>query len=199
MKSHWAVSKCQIYHFPRPVKQWHHSHLEWRTPTTFAITLTSFQRERVDTKKVMSKVTFPRWFVLLRGKKKKSWGKKKKKKRRLVLLSPAIDSASVKKHNRVKSVLKSGEDPSGSVPFSPPQPKGDPLSPLCPQHPQWGLPTIHAAKWSRERYVTMKLQTWNVPQEYNERVFVCVSLGGMTNLHFLSAYNKNKKSRMYVY
>lgn len=33
-------------HFPRPVKQWHHSYLEWRTLTTFAITLTSFQRER---------------------------------------------------------------------------------------------------------------------------------------------------------
>ena len=101
---------------------------------------------------------------------------RKEKKRRVVLLSPAIDSASVKKHNRVKSVLKSGEDPSGSVPFSTPQSKGAPLSPLCPQHPQWGLSTIHVANWSRERYVTMKLRTWNVPQEHNERAFVCVFL-----------------------
>lgn len=42
-----------------------------------------------------------------------------------------IDSASVKKHNRVKSVLKSGEEPSGSVPFfTSAKPKGEPLSPL---------------------------------------------------------------------
>lgn len=91
----------------------------------------------------MSKVTFPRWFVLLRSEKEKVLRKEKKGK--AVLLSAATDSASVKKHNRVKSVLKSGEDPSGSVPFSPPKPKGDPLSLLCPQHPQWGLSTIHGA------------------------------------------------------
>lgn len=54
--------------------------------------------------------------VLLRGKKKSPQDRGKKGDLSFCLL--AIDSASVKKHNRVKSVLKSGEDPSGSVPFS---------------------------------------------------------------------------------
>lgn len=58
-------------------------------------------------------------FALLRAQKKVL--RKEKKKGDLSFCLLAIDSASVKKHNRVKSVLKSGEDPSGSVPFSPPQ------------------------------------------------------------------------------
>lgn len=57
-------------------------------------------------------------FVLLRAKKSPQ---EREKKGDLSFCLLAIDSASVKKHNRVKSVLKSGEDPSGSVPFSLPQ------------------------------------------------------------------------------
>jgi len=93
----------------------------------------------------MSKVNFPSLVYTFKNQNKKEKVLKEEKKRRHVLLSPAIYSASVKKHNRVKSVLKSGEDPGGSVPFSPPQPKGDPLSPLCPQHPLRGRPAIHGA------------------------------------------------------
>lgn len=57
-------------------------------------------------------------------------------------MSPAIESVSVKKHNRVKSVSKSGEDPIGSVSFSPPQPKGDPLSLVFP------TPTVGSGHYS---------------------------------------------------
>lgn len=52
----------------------------------------------------MSKVAFIHWFVLFkRPKKKKLLRKEQKEKEAFV--------ASVKKHNRVKSVLKSGEEP----------------------------------------------------------------------------------------
>lgn len=53
-------------------------------------------------------------------------------------MSPAIDSVSVKKHNRVKSVLKSGEERSSSVPFLTLPLEGDPLSLLCPPTPTVG-------------------------------------------------------------
>lgn len=118
----------------------------------------------------MAKVTFPSLVSTL--KRQENVLRKETKKRGVVLLSPAIDSASVKKHNRVKSVLKSGEDPSGGALFfffPPPQRKGDPLFFLCPQHPRWGLSSIHGAKWSRERYATMKLEMWNVPLKHNKR------------------------------
>lgn len=71
----------------------------------------------------------------------------------------AIDSASVKKHNRVKSVLKSGEEPSGSVPFfTSTKPKEEPLSPLS------GSPTARAgsAHYSRCKMKQAKVCDYEV-------------------------------------
>lgn len=97
-------------------KQWHHCHLwERLAATTFAITLKSRWRGRDGTEKVTTKVSFPSLVCTL--KRLKSVLRKEKKNRGVVLLSPAIDSVSVKKHNRVKSVLKSGEDLRGLALF----------------------------------------------------------------------------------
>lgn len=62
---------------------------------------------------------FPSHCLVLLRTKKSPQDREKKGDLSFCLL--AIDSASVKKHNRVKSVSKSGEDRSGSVPFSLPQ------------------------------------------------------------------------------
>lgn len=68
-------------------------------------------------KNIMSGIIFPHWLIILRS----NNGKERKKKKPSCPFVSAIDSACVKKHNRVKSALKSGEDPKASVPFSPAQ------------------------------------------------------------------------------
>lgn len=84
---------------------------------------------------------------------------------------PFVQLPLIQKHNRVKSVLKSGEEPGSSVPFSPPQSqRGIIVLFLCPRRTQWALPSIHAAHWSRQSYVTMKLRTWEVYHPRRQRL-----------------------------
>lgn len=106
-------------------------------------------------------------------------------------MSLTTDSASVKEHNRVKSVLKSGEDPSSSVLFSQPQPKEAPL--------YSGVPSTHSgvcqlfmvqneAGKGMWLYEVQDMKRFTEAQ-WKRIVFVCVQL--VERLTFIF-FNNNK-------
>lgn len=118
------------------------------------------------------------WEGELKKRKKRHHVEEKRKKKGEELLSPAIESASVKKKAQpCKISVEVGGGPQQQCAFFLLRRslKELPLSLLSPphlQHPPWGRSTIHGANWSRERYVTMKSKTWNTMKE---RLCVCVA------------------------